>query len=186
MWSTPTAWRKFVRSGCLVLDFPGTNRDTVLGMLADVGIDFEELTPDQIKARWPALDVGDYWPPKPIDDPAFADDAHGVTRRLLHARRPGSSTTRCSRRATSWLRRRHHGATLLLKSEVIEIRRQGGRVQGITLASGERIDAPVVVNVGGPHSLHLNRMAGVADEMRIKHRPMRQEVHVADCSARTS
>ena len=36
------------------------------------------------------------------------------------------------------------------------------------LKSGENIDAPVVVNVAGPHSFIINRMAGVEDEMNIK------------------
>ena len=62
-------------------------------------------------------------------------------------------------------------------SEVVEIREQEGRVAGVTLKSGEQIDAPVVVNVAGPHSFVINRMAGVEDEMNIKTRALRHEVH---------
>jgi sarcosine oxidase subunit beta len=36
-----------------------------------------------------------------------------------------------------------------------------------------------VVNVGGPHSSIVNRLAGVADEMSISHRPLRAEVFTA-------
>ena len=46
----------------------------------------------------------------------------------------------------------------------------------MTLASGETIEAPVVVNVAGPHSAKINRMAGVEDGMRITTRALKQEV----------
>jgi glycine/D-amino acid oxidase-like deaminating enzyme len=72
-----------------------------------------------------------------------------------------------------------HGARLLLKQRVVEVRRDAARVTGVTLASGEEIDASVVINAGGPESGALNRLAGVAAEMRIHHRPLRQEVIVA-------
>ena len=52
-----------------------------------------------------------------------------------------------------------------------EIRRAGGRVAGVTLADGTEIDAPVVVNVAGPHSSAVNRMAGVDGEMSVRTRP---------------
>jgi len=41
---------------------------------------------------------------------------------------------------------------------------------------GTPIDAPVVVNVAGPHSFIINRLAGVEDGMKIKTRALRQEV----------
>lgn len=46
----------------------------------------------------------------------------------------------------------------------------------MTLASGEAIDAPVVVNVAGPHSSKINRLAGVEAGMKIKTRALKQEV----------
>src|SRR5436309_4756049 len=39
------------------------------------------------------------------------------------------------------------------------------------------IDAPIVVNVAGPHSFVINRMAGVEDDMNVKTRALRHEVH---------
>ena len=47
----------------------------------------------------------------------------------------------------------------------------------MTLADGTTIDAPVVVNVAGPHSGRVNELAGLAGTMSIRTRPLRQEVH---------
>ena len=55
-------------------------------------------------------------------------------------------------------------ATFLFRAEVVEIRRDGDRVTGVTLDDGREIDAPIVVNVAGPHSFVINRMAGVEDD----------------------
>ena len=48
---------------------------------------------------------------------------------------------------------------------------------GVTLTDGAEIDAPVVVNVAGPHSFVINRMAGVEEGMNVKTRALRHEVH---------
>ena len=41
----------------------------------------------------------------------------------------------------------------------------------------------MVVNVGGPHSAHLNELAGVTADMRIANRPLRQEVFAVPAPA---
>ena len=74
---------------------------------------------------------------------------------------------------------KHHGAETRFKSEVVSIDNDGKKITGVTLASGEKIEAPIVINAAGPHASKINRMAGVAAEMNIRHRPLRQEVYVA-------
>ena len=66
---------------------------------------------------------------------------------------------------------RQNGAEFMFRSDVTSIDRasDGTTVAGVTLASGESITAPVVVNVGGPHSSIINRLAGVVDDMNITH-----------------
>jgi len=49
-------------------------------------------------------------------------------------------------------------------------------VQGVVLDDGTRIAAPVVVNVAGPHSSQINKLAGADKDMRITTKPLRQEV----------
>ena len=50
------------------------------------------------------------------------------------------------------------------------------RVSGILLDNGESIYAPVVVNVAGPHSMKINQMAGVENDMNIKTKALKVEV----------
>jgi sarcosine oxidase subunit beta len=59
---------------------------------------------------------------------------------------------------------------------VAEILQKNGRCAGVRLTDGTEIEAPVVVNVAGPHSYQINGMAGVLDGMNIKTRPLKQEV----------
>lgn len=47
---------------------------------------------------------------------------------------------------------------------------------GVKLKNGSEIHVPVVVNVAGPHSFFINRMAGVEEGMKIKTCALRQEV----------
>ena len=47
---------------------------------------------------------------------------------------------------------------------------------GVRLADGTSIDTPVVVNVAGPHSFKINRLAGIEEKNNIKTKPLRHEV----------
>ena len=69
------------------------------------------------------------------------------------------------------------GGKFLFDAEVTSIRKQDNRVLGVTLSDGREIDAPVVVNVAGPHSFVINRMAGVEENMNVKTKSLRYEVH---------
>jgi len=71
---------------------------------------------------------------------------------------------------------KQHGAEFRMGVEVAEILQEGGKVKGIKLGNGEEIHAPIVVNVAGPGSCIINKMAGVLDDMTIETRPLRQEV----------
>lgn len=170
---------RFVRTGCLVFDFPGSNRPVVLAHFDAVGVPYEELGAAEIKRRYPVLDVGDHYPPKPVADPEFAADAHGELD-AYYTPDAGFIDDPMLAASNFMDAARRHGATLRLRTEVTGIRRQGGGVAGVDLASGDSIDCPAVINVGGPNSGSINAMAGVTGEMAIHHRPLRQEVSVTE------
>ena len=69
---------------------------------------------------------------------------------------------------------RRDGVDVRLRSGVEAVRSQGGRVQGVDLPDGSRIDAPVVVNAAGPWCNAVNAMAGL--ELAWTLRPTRVQV----------
>jgi glycine/D-amino acid oxidase-like deaminating enzyme len=178
----PDGMARFVPAGNLILCTTGYDGRVIMALWDDVGIPYEYFDANGLRARFPGLDVGRYYPPKRVDDPAFAADAEGELSGFYS---PDSGFVDDPMLAAHNLAHaaRHHGVELQFRRTVVEIGRRDGRVTGVVLDGGDRIDAPVVVNVGGPHSSRLNEMAGVAAEMRIGNRPLRQEVFVAPAPA---
>jgi sarcosine oxidase subunit beta len=174
----PDGMARFIRTGYLGFRSPGYDSAAVLAMWDELGIPYEILDAAELRRRWPGLDVGSYHPPKRVDDPAFGDDA---TTELSAFYEDVSGFVDDPMLAAHNLAHaaRHHGATFRFRERVVGIERDGGRVSGVALASGDTISAPVVVNVGGPHSAAINELAGVTDDMRIAHRALRQEVFAA-------
>ena len=56
---------------------------------------------------------------------------------------------------------RREGADVRLRTGVAGVRSGGGRVQGVDLDDGSKLDAPVVVNAAGPWCNKVNAMAGL-------------------------
>lgn len=68
------------------------------------------------------------------------------------------------------------GAIFRFGVRVTDVCQAGGRVAGVRLSNGDTIDAPIVVNVAGPASSVINRLAGADADMAITSHPVRQEV----------
>ena len=178
----PDGMARFVRTGNLIFCTEGYDGEGIMALWDDVGIPYERLDARGVRDRFSALDPGRYWPPKRIDDPAFSDDA---TAELNAFYSPDSGFIDDPMLAAHNLAfaARRHGACFRFRETVTGISQRGGRVRGVTLASGETVEAPVVVNVGGPHSGAINRLAGVTGDMRIGHRPLRNEVFAVPAPA---
>jgi sarcosine oxidase subunit beta len=172
----PAGVAHFRRVGKVFLDVPIAPTERVLGLFDRAGIPYERWDADTLATRLPMFDVGRYGPPKPIQDDAFwagsaerigavyTPDGGFVDDPQLAAHNLAVAAERC-------------GATFLYNRTVTGVRRCAGRVAGLTLAGGEQIDAPVIVNVAGPWSGALNKLAGVGEGWSVSVRPMRQEVH---------
>jgi sarcosine oxidase subunit beta len=167
---------RFVKCGCLVMKTEANRQLRPICRNMDrLGIPWEDWGAERIRARLPFYDLGRFGPPKRPDDPAFGDAAGGIDGGVFfpcagYINDPQLASHNAQRAAEAT------GATFRFNCEVRAIRRAGGRVQGVTLTSGETIEAPVVVNVAGPHSAKINRMAGVEEGMRITTRALKQEV----------
>jgi sarcosine oxidase subunit beta len=173
----PDGLARYVRTGNLIFATPDWDADHVAGLWADIGIPHERLDGAAIGRRFPALELGSFHPPKRIDDPAFAADPGPALSAIWsgdggYIDDPMLAAHNLAHAAA------HHGAMFRYRTEVAAVERTGHRVTGVRLTDGTVIEAPVVVNVAGPWSSRVNELAGVAGEVRIRHRPLRQEVYV--------
>jgi sarcosine oxidase subunit beta len=168
---------KYMQSGTILLKSATGHHEKVLEHYRALGVEFEEWDKPELARRMPIYEQSAFWPPKRPDDPHFWDEPSGQLDGAVFT--PGSGYVNDPQLATHNIQRaaEAHGAEFLFRAQVAEIRRADGRVQGVTLADGHEIDAPVVVNVAGPHSFVINRMAGVEDTMNVKTRALRHEVH---------
>jgi glycine/D-amino acid oxidase-like deaminating enzyme len=173
-----SGFAKYTECGMLIL---ASNGDGALfplqtSAMDEVGVTYERLNYDQIGERFPVLSLNAYGPPKQIDDPGFgavtgSDLSGGIFMpEAGYMSDPQLATHNLQRAAEA------RGAKFRFNARIDAIPRKGGRVAGVRLESGEVIDAPIVINVAGPHSAIVNAMAGLDDEIKMPTRPMRNEV----------
>ena len=143
----------------------------------EMGIPYEYLDADQLAERFPFMDFGWYGPPTRPDDPAFWKEAEQQVKGALwspdagYISDPQLSCHNLQRGAEA------QGGEFRFNTEVTSILQEAGRAAGVELSDGSTLRAPIVINVAGPHSSIINKMAGVYDEMNIKTHALRHEVH---------
>ncbi len=150
-------------------------------------IPYEKWDLEKLKRRMPHFVDDSFYPPKRPEDPTFTDPpTDKINPTVVFFPRGGYvndatlSVHNIQRAAEA------AGAQFLFNAEVVDIRKQGDRVAGVTLKDGKMLDAPVVVNAAGPHSFVINRMAGIEGSMKIKTRSLRHEVHFVPSPAEFS
>ncbi len=174
----PAGMARFIECGTLVMKTPH-NRflGPVMAMSDELGIAYEEWNPDRIAQRIPAFDLRVFAPVRAMDDPKFGESGGDRVPGAVFWPQGGYVTDpqlathnlQCAAEAA--------GGTFRFNAQITAVRRGGdGRVAGVTLADGDRLDAPVVVNVAGPHSAKINDLAGLAGTMNIGTRALRHEV----------
>lgn len=167
---------RLYRTGGLVLDSPNQDREKVFALFDRARVPYEVWDAQTIHERMPHVDLGRHYPPKPVGDDAFWEPAHGeLTGYWTPDAGFVDDPALAARNLMDAAKRK--GATFRFGATVTGIHTKQGRVAGVQLQDGTRLDAPVVVNVTGPHSGQVNAMAGVGDDFSIRTAPMRQEVH---------
>jgi sarcosine oxidase, subunit beta len=164
------------QTGLVMLDVPVAPKKRVLDMFDQVGVPYEDWDAAELAARVPGLDPGRFWPPKRLDDEAFWAEPDGQLGAFWN---PDGGFVDDPQLAAANLAAAaaRRGVTFRYRAVAAGVQQAGGRVAGLRLADGEVLAAPVVVNVAGPWSSGLNRLAGVGGDFTISVRPMRQEVH---------
>lgn len=164
-------------TGCLVIKTPhNKNLKDVCQIMDQVGCPYKEVEAKDVPNYLKGADMQSFDPAKRPDDEGFCEPTGPSVAGAVFFPRggyvndPKLSAHNVQRAAEA------NGARFKFNTEVTKIRTENGRVAGVTLADGSQIDAPVVVNVAGPHSFVINRMAGVIDGMNITTRALRHEV----------
>ncbi len=169
---------EFVQCGMLLLKVPGSNHERAIEHFEALGVPYQDLDRPGLERRFPYLDARRFGPPSRMDDERFWADPAGyvdgavwmpqggyVTDPMLAARNLADAAASL-------------GGTFLYGRTVTGVLREGDRVAGVALDDDTEVRAPVVVNVAGPHSSHINRLAGLEGATAISTRPMRREVYV--------
>ncbi|HHY54829.1 MAG TPA: FAD-binding oxidoreductase [Chloroflexi bacterium] len=186
-WHIWAEWRSFVgdiegeliefpRPGMVFI--PPRLDESVLataGEMQRLGIKAHVLSHAEAKARFPFLDLSSFYPATPVDDPRFfepserqlegvvwEEDAGYVVFPALAAQNLRQAATRA-------------GVEFRFHQQVTAIEAGATQRFELRLASGAALTTDVVVNVAGPHSAIVNRMAGVT--LPLETRPLRREVH---------
>ena len=166
-----------MNTGSILLKSQGHDWRKVQKNYDAVGVAYEEWSVEKVKEMVPVYDLHEFWPVKRPEDPEFFNEPTKMLEGALfcpeggYVNDPALSAHNIMRAAEA------QGGEFLFNSDVADIRSQDNQVLGVTLKNGTQIDAPVVVNVAGPHSYKINQMAeGVYEGCNIKTKALRHEV----------
>jgi sarcosine oxidase subunit beta len=168
---------KFYKHGGLYLNYDNPVTERILKHYKELGVKYEVWSNKKLHELIPFLDTSRFWPPtRPNDEQFWAKPKQKIIAAVFtpdagFINDPQLSTQNLMNAAQK------NGAVFLFNDRVQKIRKQSGRVSGVTLNSGVKIDSKIVVNASGPHSYLINRMADVESDMNIKTKPLRHEVH---------
>lgn len=164
--------------GLVVVKPKNFDLDRYLKLHDALDIPYEIWDPAKLLERMPHFVDDSFYPPKRPEDPTFTDPpTDKINPNVVYFPRGGYvndatlSVHNLQRAAEA------KGAVFQFNAEVAGIRQANGKVVGVTLKDGSQIDAPIIVNAAGPHSFVINKMAGIEDQMKIKTRSLRHEVH---------
>jgi sarcosine oxidase subunit beta len=168
---------------CGMLFIPTAVDERVRGILDHMralGVEAELLDADQVAARFPFLDPSSHFPVRrPEDDDFFEPTGRRIAGAVLEH---DAGYVVSPQVATANLRRacEREGVEFRLGHPVTAIERTGAGESRfrLTLDDGNRLEGRVLVNVAGPHSALINRMAGV--ELPLETRALRRDVAVVE------
>ena len=168
---------QFIECGTLVMKTKlndGLRKQLVF--MDALNIPYEHRSNDQILENYPFYDLTSFAPAKSLDDPNFGEPTGGQLDGAIFFPNGGYISDPQFSTRNIQLAAERTGATFLFNSRVKEIPVNNGRVEGVVLSDGTCINAPVVINVAGPHSSLINALAGADVDMKISTRALRQEV----------
>jgi sarcosine oxidase subunit beta len=144
--------------------------------LDSLDIPYQHLSNKQIVERYPFYDVSSFGEAKTLDDPGFGRPNGGEIDGAIFFPYGGYISDPQFATKNIQLACEREGGEFKFNSTVEQIITNNGAIAGVILEDDTRIDAPVVINVAGPHSQKINALAGAELDMNISTRALRQEV----------
>jgi len=173
----PRGMIRYINHGCLVTKTEKNKYlKNVMASLDELGVAYEELDVAGIQRKFPFLDTRQYGPPKLPDQQGFGEPSGDAIAGAVYIPESGYISDPMLSAHNVQVAAEAKGSEFLFNAEVVDVLKKGHRAAGIQLKNGSQINAPIVVNVAGPHSFIINRLAGVEEGMKIKTRALRQEV----------
>jgi sarcosine oxidase subunit beta len=168
---------RYVNCGSFVVKCPRNKYLVpILKAMDEIGCPYRELSNDEVKKRLPFVFMESFDPARRPEDPQFGQSNGQELPGVIHFTTSGYVNDPQLAAHNLQVAAEAKGAAFTFNAEITDILKKNGRVSGVRLKSGEEIEAPVVVNVGGPHSFKINRMADVEGGMNIKTKALRHEV----------
>ena len=173
----PDGMAYYKNTGAMVFKSEGNNNlKNIMKSLDTLGVGYLELNPDEIPSYLPQPDLRSFQPQKLMDDPDFGKATGKSVNGAVFVPESGYISDPKLSTHNVEMAARNVGSDFLFNTEVSAVLQENGRVSGVSLKDGTEILAPVVVNVAGPHSYLINKMAGIEGQMNIKTRALRVEV----------
>ncbi|MFT5977979.1 MAG: sarcosine oxidase subunit beta [Candidatus Azotimanducaceae bacterium] len=177
-----SGYAKLVQCGMvLLIQGEEGHHNRVMPLWDRLGVPYEYWDHTELEQRLPTFDLDLYGPPSRSTDDDFWKEAHGTMVGALFS--PDAGYVDDPQLAAHNLQRaaEAQGGEFRFRTEVVGFLTHpcasGDRVTGVELADGSTVTAKVVVNVGGPHSSAINKLAGVYDAMNIKTASIRHETY---------
>ncbi len=183
-------WRKYIgvrddrglaayhNTGSIFIKNQAVDWPKVKANFDSLGVKYEDWDLATLQRKIPVADFHSFYPPRRPEDPEFLAPSGSWLEGACYTPESGyvgdpqlaTQNVECAARAA--------GANFKFNRRVTAIRCDSRKVLGVTLDNDEPIDAPVIVNVSGPHSFKITEMAGLSESNNIKTRALRHEVHV--------
>ena len=170
---------EFRETGCVVMKTEANGYlEKSMGFMDELGIPYENWNLETLQERMQHFDTHKFAPAKRPDMDGFGEpEGNGELEGAVFFPCAGYVTDPALSAQNEQRAAEENGGEFMFNKRVTEIRKNDdGRVAGITLEDGTEIDAPVVVNVAGPHSFKINEMVGATGDMTISTKALKQEV----------
>ena len=168
---------KFIECGCMIYQTEQNDHlKKVIERAKELNIPHELWDPKKIREMLRIADTDQFGPVKSVDDKDFGNSSGLSLKGSVffptagYVNDPQLSAHNLQRAGEA------KGANFLFGKKVVDIIKENGRAAGVVLEDGEKIFSKTIVNVAGPHSMKINQMADVEEDMNIKTRALKVEV----------